>query len=224
MYKTKLPAIISNPTSAVRHCVIWLHGLGASGNDFVPIVDELGIQDSLGIRFIFPHAPQIPVAINGGMVMPAWYDITEIDLMKRADKAGITHSSATITSMINDEIASGIKASNIVIAGFSQGGVIALDAGLRFSKPLAGIMALSTYIPMQDSLPSAEQSGNTNVPIFYGHGEFDPVIPISQARTSQQFLESSNYSVEIHDYPIEHSVSPQEIIDIRLWLHHVFNA
>ncbi|PCI20039.1 MAG: carboxylesterase [Piscirickettsiaceae bacterium] len=218
MQTPRLPSIISNPNTPVRCSVIWLHGLGASNNDFAPLVPELGIQDELGIRFIFPQAPNMPVTINGGAVMPAWYDITEMDLMKRADNSGIVASSKTITDMINDEIATGIDPSKIVIAGFSQGGVIAIDAGIRFPKTLAGIMALSTYIPMRDTLPNAEQSGNGSIPIFYGHGDFDPVIPIEQAESSRRFLEESGYSVEWRCYPMEHSVCPKEIQDIKNWL------
>ncbi|ORU93934.1 MAG: carboxylesterase [Cycloclasticus sp. symbiont of Poecilosclerida sp. N] len=220
MQNTRLPSIISNPSSPIRCSVIWLHGLGASGNDFAPIVPELNIQEELGIRFVFPHAPRMPVSINGGAVMPAWYDISEMDLMKRADSAGIEQSSATITDMINDEIASGLEPSKIVIAGFSQGGVIAIDAGIRFPSTLAGIMALSTYIPMRDSLPNAEETGNGNIPIFYGHGDYDGVIPLQQAESSRQFLESSGYSVNWKSYPMEHSVCPEEISHIRTWLTH----
>ena len=218
MLDTRLSSIISNPNTPIRCSVIWLHGLGADGNDFAPIVSELGIQDELGMRFVFPHAPQISVTINNGAVMPAWYDITEMDLMKRADSAGIIESSAVITEMINDEIATGIDSSKIVIAGFSQGGVIAIDAGISFPKTLAGIMALSTYIPMRDTLPNAEQSGNGNISIFYGHGYYDPVIPVEQAESSRRFLEESGYSVEWACYPMEHSVNTKEIKDIKNWL------
>lgn len=218
MQTTRLPSIISNPNTPVRCSVIWLHGLGASNNDFAPLVPELGIQDELGIRFIFPQAPNMPVTINNGMVMPAWYDISEMDLMRRADSAGIKLSSATISEMINDEIAMGIEPSNIVIAGFSQGGVIAIDAGIRFPSTLAGIMALSTYVPARDTLPNAEKSGNGGIQIFYGHGDFDPVIPIEQAESSRRFLEENGYSVDWHSYPMEHSVSPKEITHIKEWL------
>ncbi|ORU92639.1 MAG: carboxylesterase [Cycloclasticus sp. symbiont of Bathymodiolus heckerae] len=218
MQATRLPSIISNPNTPVRSSVIWLHGLGASGNDFAPIVPELGIQDELGIRFVFPHAPTMPVTINNGMVMPAWYDISEMDLMKRADAEGIQQSTSTITDMINDEIAMGIDPSKIVIAGFSQGGVIAFDAGIRFPSTLAGIMALSTYIPVRDTLPNAETSGNGNLPIFYGHGDFDPVITLDQAESARDFLEATGYSVEWKQYPMEHSVCPQEIAHIKTWL------
>jgi phospholipase/carboxylesterase len=218
MQATRLPSIISNPNTPVRCSVIWLHGLGATNNDFAPIVPELGIQDELGIRFVFPQAPNMPVSINNGAVMPAWYDISVMDLMKRADGDGIKNSSEIITDMINDEIAMGVDPSNIVIAGFSQGGVIALDTGIRFPSPLAGIMALSTYIPIHDTLGSAEKNGNGDISIFYGHGDYDPVIPIEQAQSAKTFLEENGYSVEWHTYPMEHSVSPQEINDIKNWL------
>ncbi|PHS72929.1 MAG: carboxylesterase [Cycloclasticus sp.] len=218
MQATRLPSIISSPNTPVRCSVIWLHGLGASSNDFAPLVPELGIQDELGIRFIFPQAPDMPVSINGGAVMPAWYDISEMDLMRRADNAGIIQSSAVITDMINDEIAMGIDPSNIVIAGFSQGGVIAIDAGIRFPSTLAGIMALSTYIPVRDTLQNAEQNSNADISIFYGHGDFDPVIPIEQAESARTFLEENGYTVEWHSYPMEHSVSPAEIAHIKTWL------
>ena len=218
MQAIRLPSIISNPNTPVRCSLIWLHDLGATNNDFAPIVHELGIQDELGIRFVFPQAPSMPVSINNGAVMPAWYDISVMDLMKRADDDGIKNSSETITDMINDEIAMGVDPSNIVIAGFSQGGVIALDAGIRFPSPLAGIMALSTYIPIRDTLGNAEKNGNGDISIFYGHGDYDPVIPIDQAQSAKSFLEENGYSVEWHTYPMEHSVSPQEINDIKNWL------
>lgn len=218
MQATRLPSIISNPNTPVRCSVIWLHGLGATSNDFAPIVPELGIQDELGIRFVFPQAPDMPVSINNGMVMPAWYDISMMDLMKRADADGIINSSNIITDMINDEIAMGIDPSKIVIAGFSQGGVIAIDAGIRFPSTLAGIMALSTYIPVRDTLKNAEQNGSGDMSIFYGHGDFDPVIPIEQAQSAKTFLEEIGYTVEWHTYPMEHSVSPAEISHIKTWL------
>lgn len=218
MQETRLPSIISNPNSPVRCSVIWLHGLGASSNDFAPIVPELGIQDELGIRFVFPQAPNLAVTINNGMVMPAWYDISVMDLMKKADADGIQQSSSTLTDMVNDEIAMGVDPSNIVVAGFSQGGVIALDAGLRFPTQLAGIMALSTYIPVRDTLENADNNGNTEMSIFYGHGDYDPVIPIEQAQSAKTFLEDNGYTVDWHTYPMEHSVCPQQITDIKTWL------
>lgn len=218
MLATRLPSIISNPNTPIRSCVIWLHGLGASGDDFAPIVPQLDIQDELGIRFVFPHAPDRPVTVNGGARMPAWYDISEMDLMNRADYSGIEQSSAIIHQMINDEIACGIDPSRIVIAGFSQGGVIAINTGLHFPQTLAGIMALSTYIPMHDTLPNAISSGHTKLPIFYAHGDMDPVIPIEYAESSRHFLEQAGFPVQWHSYPMDHAVCPKEIRHIKDWL------
>jgi len=218
MLSTRLPAIISNPNTPIRSCVIWLHGLGASGDDFAPIVPQLDIQDELGIRFVFPHAPNIPISVNGGAVMPAWYDIHDADFSQRADKAGIEQSSSVIRDMINDEIACGIDPSKIVIAGFSQGGVIAINTGLLFPQTLAGIMALSTYVALRDTLPTATNSGHSKPPIFYAHGDVDPVIPIEYAESSRRFLEQAGYSVEWNSYPMDHAVCAKEIRHIKDWL------
>jgi len=218
MLSTRLPAIISNPNTPIRSCVIWLHGLGASGDDFAPIVPQLDIQDELGIRFVFPHAPNIPISVNGGAVMPAWYDIHDADFSQRADKAGIEQSSSVIRDMINDEIACGIDPSKIVIAGFSQGGVIAINTGLLFPQTLAGIMALSTYVALRDTLPTATNSGHSKPPIFYAHGDADPVIPIEYAESSRRFLEQAGYSVEWNSYPMDHAVCAKEIRHIKDWL------
>jgi len=218
MLATRLPAIISNPNTPIRSCVIWLHGLGASGDDFAPIVPQLDIQDELGIRFVFPHAPNIPVSVNGGAVMPAWYDIHDADISKRADNAGIEQSSSIIRDMINDEIACGIDPSKIVIAGFSQGGVIAINTGLQFPQTLAGIMALSTYVAMRDTLPTAANSGHSKLPIFYAHGDVDPVIPIEYAESSRRFLEQAGYRVEWNSYSMDHAVCAKEIRHIKDWL------
>jgi len=216
-----LSCIVSNPRSEHRCTVIWLHGLGASGHDFEPIVPELGIQDELGIKFVFPHAPQQPVTINNGFVMRSWYDIKEMDLMRRADADGIRASQALIKQLVQQEIDAGIAAERVVLAGFSQGGLIALEAGLRFSPSLAGVMALSTYLPLRDEFPDAQTSGNGQVPVFYGHGDMDPVIPIEQAEASRRFLQAAGYAVEWHCYPMEHSVSLQEIRHIKDWLSRV---
>lgn len=224
MTENALTGIISNPRSKHRATVIWLHGLGASGHDFEPIVPELEIQDQLGIRFVFPHAPEQPVTINGGYVMRSWYDIREMDLMRRADEAGIRASQALVDQLLRQEMQLGIPASRMVLAGFSQGGLIALEAGLRFESSLAGVMALSTYLPLRQTFPAAAVSGNGGVPIFYGHGDMDPVIPIEQAESSRRFLEQAGYAVEWHAYQMEHSVSMQEIRHIRDWLSRVLAA
>ena len=165
----------------------------------------------------------MPVSVNDGAQMPAWYDIHDADIMQRAVNAGIEQSSSIIRDMINDEIACGIDPSKIVIAGFSQGGVIAINTGLQFTQTLAGIMALSTYIPMRDSLPNAANSGHGNIPIFYAHGDFDPVIPIEYAESSRRFLEQQGYNVEWNSYPMDHSVSAKEIQHIKDWLSKVLS-
>ena len=224
MNQASLTGIVSNPRSAHRCTVVWLHGLGASGHDFEPIVPELGIQDDLGIRFVFPHAPEQPVTINGGYVMRSWYDIKEMDLMQRADEGGIRASQALVERLLKQEIELGIPPERIVLAGFSQGGLIALETGLRFESPLAGVMALSTYLPLRDQFPSAAESGNGGVPVFYGHGDMDPVIPIEHAESSRRFLQQAGYTVEWHQYLMEHSVSVQEIRHIKDWLSRVLAA
>lgn len=221
MTQNALTGIVSNPRTPHRCTVVWLHGLGASGHDFEPIVPELGIQDDLGIRFVFPHAPEQPVTINGGYVMRSWYDIKEMDLMRRADANGIRDSQALVNALLKQEMAQGIPAHRVVLAGFSQGGLIALETGLRFESPLAGVMALSTYLPLRDEFPSAEESGNGSVPIFYGHGDMDPVIPIEQGELSRRFLQQAGYTVEWHQYAMEHSVSLAEIRHIKDWLSRV---
>jgi phospholipase/carboxylesterase len=203
-----------NPDSAV----IWMHGLGADGNDFVPIVNELALPPNTGIRFVFPHAPTRPVTINGGYMMRAWYDIVGIDMTNRADEAGIRDSQARIERLIARENVRGIAASRIVLAGFSQGGVIALQAGLRHPERLAGIMALSTYLAMPQKLASEANAANRDVPIFMAHGTADPTIRFAWADASRRELESKGYRVEWHAYPMQHSVCLEEVDDIGAWL------
>ncbi len=204
-----------------RYSVIWLHGLGADGHDFEPIVAELDFKNKEQTRFIFPHAPNIPVTVNNGMVMPAWYDIAAPQIDAEQDEKGMRHSAMQINQLIEAEIERGIDSKNIVLAGFSQGGAIALHTGLRFNQPLAGIMALSTYLPL-DTFVSAEAAvANKNIAIFYAHGAQDPVIPISLAETSKEFLTQLGYKIDWHRYPMEHSVIPQEIDDISHWLNQI---
>ncbi len=205
---------VNNP----RYSVIWLHGLGADGHDFEPIVDELDFKNKKQTRFIFPHAPSIPVTVNNGMVMPAWYDIVAPRIDSEQDESGIRLSAAQLNQLIEDEIERGIKSQNIVLAGFSQGGAIALHTGLRFHQPLAGIMALSTYLPLDTFVSAEAHPANKNTTIFYAHGTQDPVIPIALAETSKVFLQKLGYHIDWHHYPMEHSVIPQEIDDISVWL------
>ena len=204
-----------NPIGAV----IWMHGLGADGNDFVPVVKELGLPDTLPLRFIFPHAPMRPVTINAGHVMRAWYDIIEISSNERkVDDAGIRESQRAIEALIAREISRGIPANKIVLAGFSQGGAIALQTGLRYKQALAGILALSTYLPLAASLEAEASNANRNIPIFMVHGEQDTVIPITIAENSLKELERLGYKADWREYPIPHSVSMEEIENIGGWL------
>jgi phospholipase/carboxylesterase len=212
MSTSKLSAIEINPSSPADSCIIWLHGLGASGHDFEPVVPYLGLPDSLAVRFVFPHAPERAVTVNRGYVMPAWYDISEIAINRGIDHAGIKASVGLIHDMINHEIGKGILPARIVLAGFSQGGVIALAAGLAFRSRLAGIIGLSTYLADQNAIPLGD------LPIFLGHGRSDPVVPFFLGQQARDLLTAKGYSVEWHQYPIEHSVSMEEIRDIGKWV------
>ena len=199
--------------------VIWMHGLGADGNDFVPVVKELGLPDNLPLRFIFPHASMRAVTINAGHVMRAWYDIVEISSNERkVDEAGIRESQRAIEALIEREISRGIPANKIVLAGFSQGGAIALQTGLRYPQALAGILALSTYLPLAATLESEASSANRAIPIFMAHGKQDTVIPISIAENSFKELGRLGYKADWHEYPMPHSVSTEQIENIGAWL------
>lgn len=216
------PLVIETGMHAPDACVIWLHGLGADGHDFEPIIPELRLDPGLNIRFVFPHAPMLPVTINQGFVMRAWYDIRTADIGSEPDEKGIRKSSGLLGKMIGAQIAGGIRSDRIVLAGFSQGGVIALQAGLRYSKKLAGIIALSTYLPLEDSLDVEKSEINADIPILLAHGSADPVIPIHLAQRSRGKLEQENYQVEWHEYKgMPHSVSEQEIFHIAEWLEKV---
>jgi phospholipase/carboxylesterase len=199
--------------------VIWLHGLGADGHDFVPIVGELDLPDA-PIRFVFPHAPVQPVTINNGMSMRALYDIVADDLARREDERGV-RASQGLGGARRPRTRAGVPAARIVLAGFSQGGAIALQTGLRHPERLAGIMALSTYVPIAATLESERNPANADVPIFMAHGTQDPIIPLTHARRSRELLERLGYPVEWHEYAMPHSVSPQELDDIGAWLRRV---
>ncbi len=212
-----LPAVKIGPADA-QYSVIWLHGLGADGHDFEPIVPDLNFTHKNQTRFIFPHAPSIPVTINNGYVMPAWYDLAGISADAAQDEAGIRDTETKIQALIAHEMAQGVKPGNIVLAGFSQGGAIALHTGLRYSERLAGIVALSTYLPLHDQLAEQASEANRDIPIFMAHGEYDPVVPMSMAQLSRKQLIRHGYRVEWRTYPMEHGVLPQEIDDISVWL------
>jgi phospholipase/carboxylesterase len=206
-----------NPAAAV----IWLHGLGADGNDFVPIVDELRLPAGLSIRFIFPHAPMIPVTVNNGYVMRAWYDISFDGIDRRPDEQGIRASQTEIEKLIANEKSRGIPATRIVLAGFSQGGAVTLQTGLRHPEPLAGLMVLSSYLPLAESVAAERSPANATVPVFMAHGRHDPVIAIGLAQRSVTHLTELGYDIEWHEYPMQHSVCAEEIADIHRWLQRV---
>ncbi len=209
-----------NPTAAV----IWLHGLGADGNDFAAIVPELDLAGCPPIRFVFPHAPSIPVTLNNGYVMPAWYDILGLNLVDRQDAAGIQKSERAITALIENEVARGIPYERIVLAGFSQGCAMALHTGLRLPHRLAGIMALSGYLPLADRFASERHSANAKTPIFMAHGSMDPVVIPKRGEDSRDALAALGHPVQWHAYPMQHSVHPHEIIDISAFLKQTLTA
>ena len=206
-----------NPTASI----IWLHGLGADGNDFVPIVPELHLEECPGIRFVFPSAPTMPVTVNGGYVMPAWYDIIGRNLTDQEDAAGIHRSASSISQLIEKEADRGIAYDNIVLAGFSQGCAMALQIGLRFPHKLAGIMALSGYLPLAMSLNTEKHAANQQTPIFMAHGMYDTVVVPERAEASYALLEKMGYSVSWNEYPMEHSVNREELMDISRFLQSV---
>jgi len=198
--------------------VIWLHGLGADGSDFVPIVPELRLPDALNIRFIFPHAPVRPITINQGYRMRGWYDITSLDIANRNDEAGIVESSAILTRLCDEQLAQGVAAERIIVAGFSQGGAIALYTGLRYARALGGIMALSSYLPMMQRLQQEAATVNRDTPIFMAHGLHDDVIAMQFGLRTRTLLQKLGYRVQWHDYAMGHSVCREEISDISDWL------
>ncbi len=199
-----------------QHCIIWLHGLGADGGDFVPVVDELKLP--VAVRYIFPDAPQRPVTINGGMVMRAWYDIAGPSIAAQQDAAGIRTSQLLIEELIAREVARGILPGHIFLAGFSQGGAIALHTALRQATPLGGVLALSTYLPLAESAASEIQAVTRSMPIFMAHGRADPVIPRALGVASRDALLKLGYAVEWHEYAMQHSVCGEELSDIGAWL------
>ena len=198
--------------------VIWLHGLGADGRDFVPIVPELRLPSDLAIRFVFPHAPHRPVTINRGYVMRAWYDIAETEFGRQEDEAGIRESEQTVRGLIQRETERGIASERIVLAGFSQGGAVVLHTGLRLPQRLAGILALSTYLPLADTLKAEAHPANDDVPIFMAHGTDDPIIPLALGESSADLLTRRGANLEWRTYEMEHSVCLDEIQDIAGWL------
>ncbi|MGC2047632.1 MAG: carboxylesterase [Gallionella sp.] len=211
-----LPHITLESGKQPRHSIIWLHGLGADGQDFVPIVDELSLP--VAVRFIFPHAPMRPVTINGGFVMRAWYDIAASSIDAQQDEQGIRASQAAIEALIAQEEARGIAPDHIFLAGFSQGGAIALHTALRQAGVLAGVLALSAYLPLSVSVNAEALPGTRITPIFMAHGRGDPVVPFELGVASMEALIRLGYGVEWHEYTMQHSVCEQELRDIEIWL------
>lgn len=198
--------------------IIVLHGLGADGNDFVPVARELDLRQIGAVRFVFPHAPTMPVTINGGYVMRAWYDILGVDLVKREDEAGLRNSVKLVEAFIANEKARGIPANRIVLMGFSQGCAMALMTGLRHAERLGGIIGLSGYLPLADTTAAERHAANQDTPIFLAHGKVDPVVPLARALASRDLLVKLGYKPDWHEYPMPHSVAPEEIDDINRWL------
>jgi phospholipase/carboxylesterase len=209
-----------NPDAAV----VWMHGLGADGHDFEPIVPELRLPATTRIRFVFPHAPLRPVTINQGHVMRAWYDVRALAGVRREDEAGVRQSARQIEALLARERQRGIAPRRIVIAGFSQGGAMALHVGLRYADRLAGILALSCYLPLSNTLPTEASPANQDVPIFWAHGLHDPMIPQAMAEQGRAQLAELGYQIDWHQYPIPHSVSAEEIADVARWLERVLAA
>ncbi len=213
-----LDAVEINPPGTPRACIIWLHGLGADGHDFEPLIPQLGVVDTLGVRVVLPHAPHRPVTINSGMVMPAWYDIRSADFSRGEDSEGIRESEQQLRDLIQRQVDSGIPSERIVLAGFSQGGAIVLHSGLRYPQPLAGVLALSTYLPLADTLAAEAAAANSKVPIMMVHGMQDPVVPVMLALQSRDRLQQLGYRVNWHSYPMQHALCPEEIGELRDWL------
>lgn len=213
-----------NPKTEPLATIIWLHGLGADGHDFEHILPDLRLPDSLPIRFVFPNAPKRPVTINGGMVMRAWYDILDVQVSSRINMSDFLESVDHLEALIQNEWQSGTPFDRIVLAGFSQGGAIALHTGLRYKKKLTGILALSTILPTVDTLAKEGSQVNQDIPIMLAHGTWDPIIPIANTVRTKQELTRLGYRLSWHEYPMEHAVCAEEIRDIRSWLIKIFNG
>lgn len=216
-----LECVVIEPERSAEAAVVWLHGLGASGHDFPPIVPELGLPEGHAVRFVFPHAPQIPVTVNGGMVMPAWYDILALDFDRQVDEAGVRRSAASTRALLEREKARGIPAERLVLAGFSQGGTIALHEGLRHPERLAGILALSTYLACDGDLEHERSAENAATPILQCHGTQDPMVLLGMGEAARDRLQGLGYAVEWHTYRMGHQVCPDEIERMGGWLREV---
>jgi len=219
-----LPCVEIEPRDQAERAVIWLHGLGADGHDFEPIVPHLGVDTALRVRFVFPNAPRRAVTVNMGMVMPAWYDVRDLELRRDIDEAGVRESAAQIEALIDREVERGVAPNRILLAGFSQGGAIALHVALRHAQPLAGLIALSTYLVCRDSLPDEASAANRKLPLFQAHGTHDPMVLPQFGEQSRDRLIEMGYEVEWHTYPMGHEVHPDEIRDLGQWINGVLPA
>lgn len=218
---TILPHITLDTAPSPRHSIIWLHGLGADGEDFVPVAEEINLP--VAVRYIFPHAPEQPVTINGGYIMRSWHDIVATDIGSEQDAAGVRASQLEIEKLIAREKERGTLPANIFLAGFSQGGAIALHTGLRHAERLGGILALSTYLPLAETLKEEASSASKDTPIFMAHGRSDPIVPYAQGISSEKALLQQGYQVEWHEYAMPHSLCQEEIRDIENWLTRCLN-
>ena len=213
-----LPSIQIETAPNPRHAVIWLHGLGADGHDFEPIVPELVDRAWPPLRFVFPNAPMRPITINGGMSMRAWYDISGQEIAQRQDEVGIRASVVLLDELIEREVTRGVASENILLAGFSQGGAIVLSGGIRHARKLGGIIALSTYLPMAEKTDAEAAAANRNTPLFMAHGKLDPTISHALGEMSREYLLQRGYAVEWHSYPMAHQVCAEEIADLKHWI------
>lgn len=219
-----LPCVELEPERPAQWSVIWLHGLGADGHDFAAVPPMLGIEQRHALRFVFPHAPRIPVSLNNGFVMPAWYDIRDGDLRTRHDEQGIAASTLRIRALIAREIERGIPSQKIFLAGFSQGGAMAVHVALRQSQPLAGVLALSTYLVCGDRVEAELEAANRGIRCFVAHGLFDPMVPMARGQALRERLVQLGCEVEWHTYPMEHSVCEEELADIGNWFNRVLRS
>lgn len=217
-----LETVIQETSASITASVIWLHGLGADGHDFAGITSQLQLPTDLGIRFIFPHAPERPVTLNNGFIMRAWYDIYSLNNLHQEDQEGIQTSEQAIRRLIQQQLDAGISASRIILAGFSQGGALALHTGLRYPARLGGILGLSTYLPLISQFDPNRHAENRQIPIFLAHGEQDNVLPMALGIKTRDVLRQAGYSVEWHAYPMAHQVCLPEIADINRWLQRLF--
>lgn len=213
-----LRCVEHDPDGEVRAAVVWLHGLGADGHDFEPVLPYLDLDPALGVRFVFPHAPRIPVTVNGGMVMPAWYDIYDLSVDRRIDEEGILRSAQRIGDLLRRERERGIPSHRILLAGFSQGGAVALEVALRWPERLGGIVALSCYLVREESLEDEAREAQDGLPVFQAHGESDPLVPLELGVRCRDALRERGHPVEWRSYPMAHEVCGEEIREIGAWI------